>query len=159
MSVKEKLGHELSKLGTLHNGTHHLDVVYDGKRIQATLTELNSLACAFERLSVADPALSGASIDRLRRVGEDLSQRLTYLLEPISPIEIDAEQCVVQLRSNPPQRDDDRTIYYELVVRKPDEIALCRYHKEPGDVRRVVPAHVTREVFLRLVSDLFSAAK
>ena len=79
--------------------------------------------------------------------------RLTYLMEPISPIEIDAEACVAQLRSNPPQRDDDGRSYYELLVRRGGEIALVRYRKEPGTPRQQIAATVTREVLLRLADD------
>ena len=74
-------------------------------------------------------------------------------MEPISPIEIDAQGCVVQLRSNPPQRDDDGRSYYELLVRRGGEIALARYRKENGDARQPIAATVTREVLLRLVGD------
>jgi hypothetical protein len=63
----------------------------------------------------------------------------------------------VQLRSNPPQRDDDGRTYYELLVRRGGEIALTRYRKENGAARRPIAATVTREVLLRLVAD-FSAA-
>jgi hypothetical protein len=74
-------------------------------------------------------------------------------MEPISPIEIDADACVVQLRSNPPQRDDDGRSYYELLVRRGGDIALTRFRKENGDARRPITATVTREVLLRLVGD------
>ena len=53
-------------------------------------------------------------------------------MEPIRPIELDADACVVQLRSNPPQQDDDGRSYYELLVRRGGEIALARYRKEPA---------------------------
>jgi hypothetical protein len=86
-------------------------------------------------------------------MAKDLSARLTYLMEPIRPIEIDADACVAQLRSSPPQRDDDGRSYYELTVRRGGEIALVRYRKEPGAVRQQIPANVTREVLLRLVDD------
>ena len=61
--------------------------------------------------------------------------------------------CVVQLRSNPPQRDDDGRSYYELLVRRGGEIALARYRKENGNARQQIAATVTREVLLRLVGD------
>ena len=59
----------------------------------------------------------------------------------------------MQLRSNPPQRDDDGRSYYELLVRRGGEITLTRYRKENGDARRPIAANVTREVLLRLVGD------
>jgi hypothetical protein len=59
----------------------------------------------------------------------------------------------VQLRSNPPQRDDDGRSYYELTVRRGGEVALARFRKENAAARKQIPADVTREVLLRLVSD------
>jgi hypothetical protein len=60
---------------------------------------------------------------------------------------------VAQLRSSPPQRDDDGRSYYELTVRRGGEIALARYRKESGKPREQIAAHVTREVLLRLADD------
>jgi hypothetical protein len=57
------------------------------------------------------------------------------------------------MRSSPPQRDDNGTRYYELLVRRGGELSLRRFEKQPGTVRQLVAAHVTREVFLRLVDD------
>jgi hypothetical protein len=93
------------------------------------------------------------SSDQLKQVAENLSQRLTYLLEPISPIETDAQGCTVQMRSNPPQKDADRTSYYELLVSRSGTLSLCRWTREAKSVRQPVPAQVTREVLLRLADD------
>jgi hypothetical protein len=103
-------------------------------------------------------ALSEATIEQIRNISDKLSARLNYLLEPITAVEADAEQCVVQMRSNPPQREEQRTSYYELLVRRGGELSLCRWTKDPGDSRQPLPAHVTREVFLRLVGDFSAAA-
>jgi hypothetical protein len=94
----------------------------------------------------------------VKQVAERLAKQLTYLLEPIRPIETDAEQCVVQMRSSPPRRDEDRSTYYELQVRKGGALSLCRYEKAPGDVRRPIAMQLTREVFRRLLED-FAAAR
>ena len=86
-------------------------------------------------------------------MAENLSKRLTYLLEPISPIETDAQGCVVQLRSNPPHKDTDRTSYYELLVSRAGELSLCRYTRPAGGTRQLIPAELTREVLCRLAGD------
>ena len=90
----------------------------------------------------------------LKIKAEQLSARLTYLLEPISPIEIDSQGCVVQLRSNPPQKETDCTSYYELLLSRGGEISLCRYTRAVGQERKPIPAQVTREVLVRLAGDL-----
>ena len=97
------------------------------------------------------------TVEKLKQISNNLSKRLSYLLEPINPIEVDSEQCLVQMRSSPPAKGEDGTSYYELLVRRGGELRLSRYAKTPGQPRRIVPAQVTREVFLRLVAD-FSAA-
>jgi hypothetical protein len=134
------------------------DVEDNGQRLTCDFAVLDSLACALSHFELSTSALATKTPDDLKRLGEKLSARLTYLLEPINPIEFDAEQCVVQLRSNPPDRDEDRTSYYELVAKRGGSLSLCRYVKTPGNVRETVPMHLTREVFFRLVGDFSAAA-
>ena len=103
-----------------------------------------------------EPDPSTASVAELRKISDDLASRLTYLLEPVGAIEQDADQCIVQMRSQPPAKDDDGTKYYELLVRKGD-LTLCRFQKRPGSVRQRVPAVLTQEVVVRLAGDLDAA--
>ncbi len=128
-----------------------------GQRLQAEIVALDTLACSFNYLGVELDALAAAPVDVLKQVADRLSHRLTYLLEPITAVEVDSNQCAIQLRSNPPQRDDNATSYYELLVKKGGLISLCRYTKAPREVRQPIPANVTREVFLRLVDDFSKA--
>ena len=157
-TLKNQTKAALEKLGSNVTGVHQVQCEADGARLQCEIVALDTLACAFNYLGVELDALSQAPAAALKQVADQLSRRLTYLLEPITSVEIDADQCVVQLRSNPPQKDDAGTSYYELLVKKGGLVSLCRYQKQPGDVRRRVPAHVTREVFLRLVDDFSKAA-
>jgi len=151
MTLRMQFEHELNQLGT--GGAATVDITTGSRRLTCDLVERNSLAVAFQTLRVATPELAGATSDSLERMAKSLSDRLTYLMEPIRPIEIDADACVAQLRSSPPQRDDDGRSYYELTVRRGGEISLARYRKEPGTVRQQIAATVTREVLLRLADD------
>jgi hypothetical protein len=151
MTLQTQFDQQLTKLGS---GAAATVAVEDAPRqITCDITELDSLAVSFQQLRLATPELASAGATDLERLGKALADRLTYLMEPIAPIELDAQECVVQLRSNPPQRDDDGRSYFELMVRRGGEIALTRYRKENGDARRQIPATVTREVLLRLVGD------
>lgn len=123
------------------------------------LSSLENLACTFERFSLSSQAIAAAEMSRLARVADELSRRLTYLLEPIAEVESDQEQCVVQMRSAPPAKNESEASYYELLVKRGGTLSLCRYAKSPGAVRRTIPAQVTREVFLRLVDDFSAAAR
>lgn len=155
MTLQQKLDHELKNLGNGAAAT----VAIDEARCQLScdITERNSLAVSFNDLRLTTTELASATADDLSRIGKALSDRLTYLMEPIAPIELDAEACIVQLRSNPPQRDDDGRSYYELLVRRGGQIAVTRYRKENGAGRRQIAATVTREVLLRLVGDFCAA--
>jgi hypothetical protein len=146
---------ELKKLSG--GGAACLRVTEKSREIACDVVERDALAASVERLELRTSELSDAGVADLVRIAKALSARLTYLLEPISPIEIDAAECVVQMRSTPPQRDDDGRTYYELIVRRGGAIALARYRKENGAGRMRVPATVTREVLVRLVGD-FAAA-
>lgn len=158
MSLLEKTRAALAATSPFSGGDQSLTVDDGGQRLCCDLTGLDSLGCAFLNFAVHSDALADATIDAIREVGKRLAAKLTYLLEPIAPIESDAERCVVQMRSNPPQRDEQRTSYYELLVRRGGELSLRRWTQQPGDSRQPLPAHVTREVFLRLVADFSAAA-
>lgn len=151
MRLQQQFERELSSIGS--GGPTTVTVEDQPRTLACDITERNSLAVSFNQLRVATAELASADAIELQRIGTALASRLTYLMEPISPIETDAQGCVVQLRSNPPQRDDDGRSYYELLVRRGGEIALSRYRKENGDARRPIAATVTREVLLRLVGD------
>ena len=135
-----------------------INVSGSGQRFSVNLTAIDSIACAFTDFTLESDKLAPAPIEQLRKVAENLSARLTYLLEAIRPIEIDPDQCVVQMRSSPPQRNEDRTSYYELLVAKGGRLTLSRYEKPSGGLRQVVPAHLTREVFWRLLRDFSEVA-
>lgn len=135
-----------------------VDETVGNLRFSCDLTALETLACAFTRFEMTNSAWASEPITGVERIAASLAKRLTYLLEPIKPIEIDADECVVQMRSNPPRQNEDRTSYYELHARRGGVLSLCRYEKQPGDVRQQVPIHVTREVFRHLLDD-FATAK
>lgn len=158
MTLQSQAAAALNSLPLFSKASHPIDCRDGGQHLHCEVLVHEQLALAFQRLEVESAALATASLGRLKLIAEDLSRRLTYLLEPISPVEVDAQQCVVQLRSNPPQRDENGASYYELLVQRGGRLSLCRWVKEPGEVRRQVPAQVTCEVFLRLVADFSGAA-
>jgi hypothetical protein len=161
MTMKQQIDQELDRLaraGDLSSSPVTLAVDVSVGRLESRMLAVDSLACAFESLTVSTDRLDEASIDELKSLSERLASQLNYLLEPISPVEIDADGCTVQMRSTPPQRDDDGSTYYELLVRR-GRLSLCRYHKAKGAARKLIPAQLTREVFLRLTGDLVAAVE
>jgi hypothetical protein len=157
MSLHSRADAILNSLTAFHDEERLLECHEAGHTLRCQLSALDKLGCAFQTFELRSESLASASMNGLKQVADALSHRLTYLLEPISPIEIDADQCVVQLRSNPPQKDESGTSYYELLVASGGRLSLRRYAKSPGTPRHPIPAQVTREVFLRLIAD-FAAA-
>jgi hypothetical protein len=151
MTLQKQFEQELIQLGS--GGAATVAVSDSPRQLSCDVVERNSLAVSFNQLRLTTTELASADAPKLESIGKALAARLTYLMEPIAPIEIDAAACVVQLRSNPPQRDDDGRSYYELMVRRGGEIALTRYRKENGGAREQIAATVTREVLVRLVGD------
>lgn len=157
MKLRTELISALDQLGSFVAGPRELSVSADGIRLWCEIQSADQLALAINRSLVTVDKLRTAPLAKLEAIAAALAKRLTYLLEPISPIETDTEQAIVQMRSNPPSKGDDGTTYYELLVRRGGELELVRFRKIPGQVREKIPATLTREVFLRLVGDLSAA--
>ena len=160
MSWKTKLENELTKIaqsGISADGQRLVVDVPPG-RLVCELLSVDTVGCSTQEVALATDLLAGNTMGELKALSEKLSQQINYLLEPISPIEIDHEGASVQMRSNPPQKDDDGTKYYELLVRR-DGLSLQRYSRPKGGQRQVVPANLTREVLLRLAGDFVDAVE
>ncbi len=155
MTIKSLLSQELSAT----NGPRVVAVKHDGAVLRCEVTAIDGLAVSFCKLTLETLNLAGMSLVQLERIAKLLSERLSYLLEPVEPIESDALTCTVQMRSNPPQKDDDGSNYYELLVKAGGELSLERYRKEPGAKRTPLDTTVTREVLLRLAGDFAEAVE
>ena len=119
-----------------------IEVEESGQHLTCELAAIDSLGCAMNHLSLRTQALASVSGDELKTVAESLAGRLSYLLEAVSTVEFDAEQCVVQMRSSPPQKDEDATSYYELLASRGGHLSLKRYTKTAGEARQETTAHL-----------------
>jgi hypothetical protein len=147
----------LSELRAAVGQRHQSFVVAEGQRqARCNADECDAHAVTLIDLVLETPELASATAFELQAASAELAKRVNYLLEPIAPIELDAHGCTVQMRSNPPQKDDNGRRYYELLIRRGGSIALCRYEKQPGQPRMRVAAVLTHEVIGRLIND-FSA--
>lgn len=156
MTLKDQLSATLSSSPA--GGTaQSIDLTDADRTLRLELAGLDRVGCEFTSLAVGTTKLAGATTDRLQQIASALAAKLTYLMEPIAPIEVDQDQCIVQMRSNPPQKNDDGTTYYELLVKAGGELTIGRFTKAPGAARQATTAQVTREVLLRLVGDLEQA--
>lgn len=158
MNLNDQLRAAFGALSPFSAGQEVLDLTDGDRRLRCELSALDTVGCAVDGLTVSTGRLAQATVEQLKRISDDLGRRLTYLLEPVALLEVDADRCSLQMRSNPPQKDDDGTRYYELLVERGGQVGLCRYQKQPGQPRQRVSALVTREVLLRLAGDLAQSA-
>jgi hypothetical protein len=158
MTIQTDIERELKRIQAV-SGRGLLQVDCNAGRIEADLVALDAIGCSFQTLGLSTEKLADATLDELKSISEALTAKLTYLLEPIGLVEADADRCSVQLRSNPPQKGEDETSYYELLVRRGGDVTLSRYSKRGGQLRQIIPAHVTREVLSRLADDFIAAVE
>ena len=125
--------------------------------IDLDLTTVDSLSCSFSEMRIGAASLQAADINDLKVWAEALSQRVTYLLENIGPIEIDPTANQVLIRSTPPNQRSGRTRFYEMVLKAHSNgsFSLRRYESEKGTPGRTpVDIATTHEVLLTLIDDL-----
>ncbi|MBL8829561.1 MAG: hypothetical protein JNM18_21460 [Planctomycetaceae bacterium] len=158
MSIHQTVQTELNRLICPSTDPQQITAADGPHEFVCDLVGLDSLGCAFTRFELRHAKLTNATLEQLKKTAEQLSTRLTYLLEAIRPVEIDADACVVQLRSVPPHKSDTGTSYYELHVARGGRLTLVRYQATPGQSRVAIPAQVTREVLGRLVQDFAAVA-
>jgi hypothetical protein len=118
------------------------------------------LGCALEGVEMHVPRLAGANADTLKQWAGQLCGRLTYLLESLNPIEFDAEQAQVLIRSNPPATNANSTRYYEVLLSTlgNGRFVLKRYEAAAGQPRMLASLNLTYEQLEKLISDLCDTA-
>jgi len=154
MKLRDKF---LAELQAILGRKNQRITVAEGPRIlRCEVDQCDPMAAAMYKFVLESNELANADVAVLQQASQSLCERVNYLLEPISPIETDAESCLVQMRSSPPLKNDSGHCYYELLLRRGGSIALSRYEKQPGEIRTKVPVTLTHEVLARLSED-FSA--
>ncbi|NOZ38821.1 MAG: hypothetical protein GXP24_01170 [Planctomycetes bacterium] len=151
MTLREQI---LSQLpGMIAKQHEHMTATVGPRTVRCEVDTCDQLAVTIYELVLETSELASVEIAKLQAASKSLCERVTYLLEPISPIESDADGCVVQMRSSPPQQKENGRFYYEIFLRRGGSVALHRYEKQPGSIRQRVAATLTHEVLGRLVED------
>ena len=127
----------------------------DGSRIKISLSACGFVGLAFRSLeySTGDPV--DLSTGALRAWGDRLAARVTYLMEPLVVLEVDAEAGVADLRSQVPTPRGDQRSFYEVSLHQKGNLLLRRISFDETTRRRqTVDCQMTLEVLERLVDDL-----
>jgi hypothetical protein len=124
-------------------------------RLGIHLTARGPVGIAFDGLDYALADRRDLSADDLRKWGARLAARLTYLMEPLVVLEVDAEAGEAELRSQAPTPRGDRRSFYEVRLRREGSLRLRRTaYDEQARHRQAVPCQMTLEVLERLADDL-----
>ena len=124
-------------------------------RLALNLTARGPVGIAFDGLDYALADRRDLSADDLRKWGDRLAARLTYLMEPLVVLEVDAQAGEAALRSQAPTPRGDRRSFYEVRLRRQGSLHLQRIaFDETARRRQVVPCQMTVEVLERLADDL-----
>ena len=163
MSVRPILTAELVRLRGYSSVTPVQVLLSDpsGVQVEIDLTQVDTLGCAVRRITMRVPAMSSVAFDVLKRWADALSQRITYLLEQLTPLEYDPQAGQVLIRSTRPDQLPDGTQYYEIVLSSQGAgtFALQRFRSVKGTPGRTpIDLQVTHEVLYKLCDDLIDTA-
>ncbi len=132
--------------------------VASGASVAIDFTVVDSLSCGFRELRLSADELKNAPFDALKTWAAGLCQKVTYLLEHISPLENDSEAQTVLIRSTPPSKQPDHAAFYEMLIQVPGTLSLRRYTRAAHEADRTAcDIQVTQEVLVRLVQDIVAA--
>jgi hypothetical protein len=159
MNLTTQLNEELKQLAGFSSSTPRRVEITDpnGLILGVAVVAVDALSCAFESLTLHVPALVGNESGAIQAWADALSERVTYLLENIGPIEIDRQSRQVLIRSTPPDRTSTGTQFYEVLLSAQTNgtFLLRRYRAESGQPgRESVDIHLTHETLHKLVGDL-----
>lgn len=131
----------------------------NGMQLRLVVTAIDSLSCAVAEIEVFVPQLQNGAFAVLKEWATRLSQRITYLLEQIGPLEFDEATGQVLIRSTAPDQLPDGTQFYEVILSQhgAGNFLLKRYQWTKGQPgRNAVEMVLTQQVILKLVDDLES---
>ena len=92
MPWTKQLQHELQRIASL-GGSDRLAVRLSQGEVSADLVGCDAIGCSTSQVTFSTPKLAQASVQQLRKISDDLSKRLNYLLEPISLIVVGAREA------------------------------------------------------------------
>src|ERR1700678_2224623 len=80
VSLADEVKRILAGWSSVAAGPQLLEAADGGQRLSCDMQALDTLGCSFTRFTLHSDALSGATLDVVRQMAEQLSRRLTYLL-------------------------------------------------------------------------------
>lgn len=130
-------------------------------RLDLTVDATSTVGVSLQHLdfAVIDPNTPDWSIDELQAWGDRLAKKVTYLMEPLVVLEVDAQGGEVELRSQSPTPRGQLRSYYEVRLNKAGTLRLDRIAFDSSQRKRyATPFQLSREVLERLADDIADCA-
>jgi len=155
MSLSRKIAAALDENTQVHAPPCEVAIEEGPHRLALNLTALDSVGVAFDSLEFAISSRAEWSPDALRAWGERLAGRVTYLMEPLKVLEVDAAGGGGPIRSQSPTARGEQRSFYEVRIFKQGTLRMERStFDDVSRRRRQIPCHLTREVLERLADDI-----
>jgi hypothetical protein len=158
MSLSRKIVDAVDSMPTASPLPCLVEAAAGPSRLTLNLTAQGPIGLAFDGLDYARSDRGDLSPEALRSWGDRLAARLTYLMEPLVVLEVDAQAGEAELRSQAPTPRGDLRSFYEVRLRREGSLRLRRIgYDEQARHRQTVPCQMTLEVLERLADDLVAS--
>jgi len=158
MTLSRKIADAVESLTAATEMPQVVEADAGSARLALNLTARGPVGIAFDGLDFALTDRADLSADALRAWGERLAARLTYLMEPLVVLEVDAQAGEADLRSQAPTPRGELRSFYEVRLRREGSLKLRRVAFDVASRRRMaVPCQMTVEVLERLADDLVAS--
>lgn len=155
MSLSRKIAAALDENTKVHALPARVAVEEGPHRLTLNLTALDTVGVAFASLEFATTSRPEWPSEALRDWGTRLAGRVTYLMEPLKVLEVDAAGGEVDIRSQSPTTRDEHRGYYQVRMFKSGALTMERRAFDGASRRpRTVACQLTREVLERLADDI-----
>jgi hypothetical protein len=155
MSLSKRIAAALDENTKVHAPPCEVAVEEGAHRLALNLTAIDTVGVAFESLEFAATGRPEWTSDALRAWGDRLAARVTYLMEPLKVLEVDAAGGEVHIRSQSPTARGEQRSYYEVRLFKQGTLRMERRAFDEASRRRDrIPCQLTREVLERLADDI-----
>ena len=175
MNLQQRIAEQLEQLAA--RGPQNVDAIIqespeagyivgipagEGKGVGASisLADFDRYSVTLRHLSVYNNCLTvddSETEDYLQRAAAELTQRLSYLEEPLALLELNTVDGIAQLRSNPPENGPNDSTYWEVTVSVTPypQAKMGRYYWQAGNRERLpVTYPATFATLGRLAKDI-----
>lgn len=158
MLLSESIRRGVQRRAPFHDHVEQIIASEAGLTIRCDVSSAERLGCAMTQLQLVEAATDVLSIEELDARAEKICSKVTYLLEPLRKIEVDARTKAVLVRSKEPKLQGHKVCYYEILADAKRRTSLKRYCFDPELRQRfAVEFLLTSDQLELLVEDLVVA--